>query len=81
MTLWLSHETCNYIRIYINVVADSVTFYLHDFYNIILKTKYKLYIASGSVPPVQRKIMGANPLLHTKQNNNKKKKNSDFCVL
>jgi hypothetical protein len=51
-TLWLSHGTCSYIRMYINAVAGSVKLCLqHDFYNIIFKIKHKLYIASGSAPP------------------------------
>jgi hypothetical protein len=38
----------------ISAVAHSVMLQLylrHDFYNIIFKVKYKLYIASGSAPP------------------------------
>jgi hypothetical protein len=45
---------------YINAVAGSVILYSqHDFYNIIFKIKHKLYIASGSDPPPQEKILGA----------------------
>jgi hypothetical protein len=60
-TLWLSHGTCSYIRMYINAVADSVMLCLqHDFCNIIFKIKHKLYIDSGSAlpPPPQRKNSG-----------------------
>ena len=33
----------------INAIVDSFMLYIrHDFYNIILKIKHKLYIASGS---------------------------------
>jgi hypothetical protein len=50
-TLWLSHGTCSYICVYINAVSNSVMLYLrHDCYNIIFIIKYKLLIASGSVP-------------------------------
>jgi hypothetical protein len=46
------HGSCSYIYMYISAVANSVMLYLrHDFYNIIFKIKYKLYIVSGSVPP------------------------------
>jgi hypothetical protein len=49
---------------YINAVAKSVVLYLqHDFYNIIFKITYKLYIASGSPPPPppdQEKIIVAH---------------------
>jgi hypothetical protein len=47
----VTHGTCNYICTYINVIAKTVTLQLylrHDFYNIIFKTTYKLYIASAS---------------------------------
>jgi hypothetical protein len=58
-TLWLSHGACSYIRMYINAFAGSFMLYLRrDFYNIIFKTKYKLYIASGSALPPQRKKSG-----------------------
>jgi hypothetical protein len=41
----------------INAVADSVMLYLpHDFYNIIFKIKYKLYIASRSALPQKEKF-------------------------
>jgi hypothetical protein len=51
----LSHGTFNYIRMYINAVADSAMLYLqHDSYNIVLKIKYKLYTISGSAPPPSR---------------------------
>ena len=51
-TLWLSHGTGSYICTYMNAVANNVMLYLgHDFYNIIFKIKYKLYIASGLAPP------------------------------
>jgi hypothetical protein len=57
----LSHGTCSYIRMYINAVANNVMLYLqHDFYNIIFKTKYKLYIALYIAPPPQRNILGAH---------------------
>ena len=48
----MSHGTCSYICMYIYVVADSVMLqsYLHDFYNIFLKIKHKLYKALGSAP-------------------------------
>jgi hypothetical protein len=63
-TLWLSHGTCSYIRMYLNAVADSVMLYLqHYFCNIIFKIKHKLYIASGTAsppPPPRGKIMGAH---------------------
>jgi hypothetical protein len=43
----------------INAVAGSVILCLqYDFYNIIFKIKYKLYIASGSAP--QEKLLGAH---------------------
>jgi ribosomal 30S subunit maturation factor RimM len=49
---------------YINTVAGSVMLYLwSDFYNIIFKTKHKLYISSGSEshpPSLQREILGAH---------------------
>jgi hypothetical protein len=55
-TLWLSHGTCSYIRMYINAVAGSVMLCLqHDFYCIIFKIKTKLCIASGSAPPPPNK--------------------------
>jgi hypothetical protein len=42
---------------YKNVVANSVMLYLkHDFYNIIFKIKYKLYIASVSDTPPKEKF-------------------------
>jgi hypothetical protein len=48
----LSHGTGSYIRKSIKAFADSLMLYLqHDFYNIILKIKLKLYIASGKRPP------------------------------
>jgi hypothetical protein len=57
-TLWLSHGTCTYILMYVNAVADSVMLYLqHVFYNRIYKTKYKLYIASGSSTPPPKKTI------------------------
>jgi hypothetical protein len=59
-TLWLSHGTCSYIRVYINAVAGSVKLFLqHGFYNIIFKIKHKLYIPSGSAtspPPRSEKF-------------------------
>jgi hypothetical protein len=52
MTLWLSHGTCSYIRVYINAVAGSVMLCLQrDFCNIIFTIENKLYIALGSAPP------------------------------
>jgi hypothetical protein len=57
----LSHETCSYIRTYINAVSECVIMYLQrDFYNIIFKIKHKLYVASWSAPPPQGKIVGAH---------------------
>jgi hypothetical protein len=57
-TLWLSHGTCSYIRVYINAAADSVMLCLqHDFCNIIFKIEHKLCIAPGWAP--QGKILGA----------------------
>jgi hypothetical protein len=48
---------------YINAVADSVILYLlHDFHNIMFTIKHKLYTASGSAPPPQRKILGVHLL-------------------
>jgi hypothetical protein len=62
----LRHRTCSHIHMYINAVAKSVMLYLrHDFYNIIFNIKYKLYIASGSVPPpppAPRKNSGCTPV-------------------
>jgi hypothetical protein len=64
-TLWLSHGTCSYIRMYIHAVADSVMLCLqHDFYNIIFKIEHKLYTASWSTPhppTPQGRILGAQP--------------------
>jgi hypothetical protein len=51
--LWLSDETCSYICMYINAVADSVVLQLylwHEFCNIVFEVK-KLYVALGSGPP------------------------------
>jgi hypothetical protein len=62
-TLWLSHGTCSYIRMYVNAVAGSVMLYLqHDFYNMIFSMEHKLYIVCGSNPPPpphEEKILGA----------------------
>jgi hypothetical protein len=59
-TLWLSHGTCSYIRVYMNAVADSVMLCLqHDFYNIIFKIKHKFYTAQVSAPFPQWQIQGA----------------------
>jgi hypothetical protein len=62
MTLWLSHGTSNYIRMYVNAAADIVILYLqHDFYNINCKIKHKLYIAASLVPPPpQTKILSVH---------------------
>ena len=54
--MWLSDGSCSYIRMYINAAADNVVLYSHDFYNIIIKIKYKLYLATGSAPPLPSKI-------------------------
>jgi hypothetical protein len=52
----MSHGTCSYVRMYINAAADCVMLYSqHDFYNIIFKIEYKLYIASGQHPPPRKK--------------------------
>jgi hypothetical protein len=63
VTLWLSRGTCSYVCMYINAVPGSVILYLqHDFYDIVLKIKHKLYIASGSAPPpLPRKNSGCTP--------------------
>jgi hypothetical protein len=51
-TLWLSHGTCSYIRMYINAVADSVMLYLQrHFYNIIFKIKQIMCSFRVSPPP------------------------------
>jgi hypothetical protein len=55
----LSHGTCSYIRMYINAVAALRCAYSMVFVNIIFKIKHKLYIASGTAPPPQWKILGA----------------------
>jgi hypothetical protein len=48
----VSHGTCRFTHMYVNVVANSVMLYLqNDFCNIIFKIKDKLYITSGSAPP------------------------------
>jgi hypothetical protein len=63
-TLWLSHGTCSYIRMYIHAAADSVMLCLqHDFYDTIFKIKQIIYISSGSVPPPPpRKNSGCSPV-------------------
>jgi hypothetical protein len=61
-TLWLSHGTCSYIRMYTNAVANSVMLCLQrDFYNTIFNIKHKLHVSSGSAtpPPSPTKILGA----------------------
>jgi hypothetical protein len=55
MTLWLSHGTCSYIRMYINEFAGSVMLHLqHDFYSIIFKIKNKLYITLEPTPRLKK---------------------------
>jgi hypothetical protein len=53
--LWLSHGTCSYIHMYINVVADSVisqVCFWHYLYNVIFKIEHKLLYSLGvSSPP------------------------------
>jgi hypothetical protein len=40
---------------YLNAVANSVmlALHLHDFHDTLFKIKHKLYIASGSAPPLK----------------------------
>jgi hypothetical protein len=53
--VWLSHGICSYVCVYINAIAGSVTLCLqHDFYNMLIKIKPKLYTASGSAPPTRK---------------------------
>jgi hypothetical protein len=48
----MEHEV-TFVFIRVNTVANSAVLHLrHDFYNIILETEHKLYIASGSGPPL-----------------------------
>ena len=57
----ISHGRCNYIRVYINAVANNVMLqlYLHYFITIF-KIKHKLYITPASAPPPQQgKSLGA----------------------
>jgi hypothetical protein len=51
------------LYLFVSAVADSVMLCLqHDFYDIIFKIKHNFYVASGSVPPPQWKILGAHLL-------------------
>jgi len=42
------------VHLYVNAFAALQYIYTYNFYNMILKIKHKLYMASGSAPP-QRK--------------------------
>jgi hypothetical protein len=58
---YVNHGTCSDICVYVNVVANSVMLQSclwDEFYNIIFKIS-KLYVASGSDPPMERKVVGA----------------------
>jgi hypothetical protein len=58
----MSLGTCSYICMYINAVANGIMLYLLcDFYNIIFKTKHKLYVDSGLPPPPATKTSGCTP--------------------
>jgi hypothetical protein len=60
-TLWLSHGTCCYIRMYINVVAGSFMLCLQrDFYNIDCKIKHKFISGSAPPPSPKRKNSGVH---------------------
>jgi hypothetical protein len=53
----LSHGACTYIRMYINVVVNSVMLYLqHYFYNITFKIKQIIH--SLRVRPPPRHLLG-----------------------
>jgi hypothetical protein len=52
--------SCRYIFVYINAVADSVMLHLHDFYNIIFKTKQSIYSLRDNHPS-HRKNSGCAP--------------------
>ena len=63
MYMNMSHGTGSYICVYMNAVANSVLLNLYlrlDIHNKVFKTKHEVYIASGSAPAPQRKILDAH---------------------
>jgi len=56
----MSHGICWYICMHINADTKCYVSVIHDFYNLIFKTKYNFFTALGSAPSYENS--GCAPL-------------------